>query len=743
METLNDRIRNLRKEKNLTKAELAQLLNVTDKAVSKWETGDSNPDIVLLPKLAEVYCVTLDYLLTGKKEEKISLDDMDSEKKMHYLIKNDDSLNFIKYEYCNISSAFNRSRINRNGNIYYGQQVKFDNSELPILNISVWKEIIDENANDIFNVCCDSLLSQVRDNLSIAVLLVEILDDFIKKCIELDRDDVLKALGVRYFEIGVNEIKSIGRRTSFYIPNIYSGNNEKKNIFYISNETLEYFFKNALKSPKCFAYITELEIKIKERFEGRLMNFYTCTYLYNEIINLAIKYEKYDLINNYLMEFKKELEYFNSIKDIHDNGFLNFFGGFIRNEYSSIYARVFNISEDSIKEAIKLGKIELAKELNCFNKSIVDSLKTLKFYRYKSIDFIYAILEGEIEKLAKLNNQNLNENEKLKLEAVNNYIINLEVLKKSRNIKLIREILNNNFYNYYEFAYESMKNKKVRELFKFFVDNEFDNLAVDLMKGEKYYSIILSNVWKIFSSAPGYSGYEENMKLINSQNKTGLELKSLYDSSCQYNSYEVKSKNSIPYIDVFERKYGKVDQYVDQLGDNPIIDRIKELKEEIYDEVVNIVAKETKVKEDKIAKEKIAKGLTKEYLKNLLDNEDTELFIIKLCALQDAIFMYDYHYEGENYSERLESHFNDLEEKAPKSCKCDDGWGYMVLDTEWEENKVIPAQERISHLRNLFHRLRVSRNNIAHGTKENINELSLDELNECLEYVFLIKKEEE
>lgn len=693
METLNDRIRNLRKEKNLTQAELAQLLNVTDKAVSKWETGDSNPDIVLLPKLAEVYCVTLDYLLTGKKEEKISLDDMDSEKRMHYLIKNDDSLNFIKYEYCNISSAFNRSRINRNGNIYYGQQVKFDNSELPILNISVWKEIIEENANDIFNVCCDSFLSQVRDNLSIAVLLVEILDDFIKKCIELDRDDVLKALGVRYFEIGTNVIKPIGRRTTYYLPIVYKEKYEKESTFFISYETLEYFFKYADKSVKCFNYITEVEIRVPQVYGIRRTYNYACTNLYNDLIMLAIKYNKIDLANKYINIFKDELENIKNIASLNDTNFFKYVKGYILNEYYTIYGRVIDISRNVIDEAIKLDKSDLAKELNSYNKSIVDVLKTYKSYQYKCIDFISVISESEIDRLSKLNKTNLNDDDKLELEAVSNYLINPQVLRTSRNLKLVRKILDNNYYNYYEFAYEAMKNKEVKELFKFFVDNDLNNLAISLMEGQKNYNYILSKVWDMFCCSKTHSRYDE--------------------------------KN----IDTFD--------------DNSIIKRIKKLKEEIYNDVANAIAQEEKIRKDKIEKEKIAKGLTKEYLKNLLDNEDTELFIIKLCALQDAIFMYDYHYEGENYSERLESHFNDLEEKAPKSCKCDDGWGYMVLDTEWEENKVIPAQERISHLRNLFHRLRVSRNNIAHGTKENINELSLDELNECLEYVFLIKKEEE
>lgn len=66
METLNDRIKNLRKEKGWTQLQLAEKLNVTDKAVSKWEVGEANSDISLIVTIASLFGVSIDYLLTGK-----------------------------------------------------------------------------------------------------------------------------------------------------------------------------------------------------------------------------------------------------------------------------------------------------------------------------------------------------------------------------------------------------------------------------------------------------------------------------------------------------------------------------------------------------------------------------------------------------------------------------------------------------------------------------------------------------
>ena len=56
----------LRKEKGMTQKELADMLNITDKAVSKWERDVACPDINTLPKLAEIFGTTVDLILTAE-----------------------------------------------------------------------------------------------------------------------------------------------------------------------------------------------------------------------------------------------------------------------------------------------------------------------------------------------------------------------------------------------------------------------------------------------------------------------------------------------------------------------------------------------------------------------------------------------------------------------------------------------------------------------------------------------------
>lgn len=57
----------LRKANGMTQKELAERLNVSDKAVSRWERNESCPDITLIPVIADIFGVTSDELLRGER----------------------------------------------------------------------------------------------------------------------------------------------------------------------------------------------------------------------------------------------------------------------------------------------------------------------------------------------------------------------------------------------------------------------------------------------------------------------------------------------------------------------------------------------------------------------------------------------------------------------------------------------------------------------------------------------------
>ncbi len=77
MEELKDIVaKNLiyyRKLANLTQAELAEKLCYSDKSVSKWERGESLPDVVVLKEIADLYKISVDTLLSDNEKKKKSV----------------------------------------------------------------------------------------------------------------------------------------------------------------------------------------------------------------------------------------------------------------------------------------------------------------------------------------------------------------------------------------------------------------------------------------------------------------------------------------------------------------------------------------------------------------------------------------------------------------------------------------------------------------------------------------------
>ena len=61
-------IASLRKKSGMTQSQLAEKLNISDKAVSRWENGMGYPEVTQFPALASVFGVTVDYLMTGERK---------------------------------------------------------------------------------------------------------------------------------------------------------------------------------------------------------------------------------------------------------------------------------------------------------------------------------------------------------------------------------------------------------------------------------------------------------------------------------------------------------------------------------------------------------------------------------------------------------------------------------------------------------------------------------------------------
>ena len=96
----SESLKRLRKERDLTQEMLAAFLGVSFQAVSKWERGESYPDIELLPEIAKYFGVTVDDLLGVNRAE--------NELKIQSIIEEFDNLTDEDKKHDIINEAINK-----------------------------------------------------------------------------------------------------------------------------------------------------------------------------------------------------------------------------------------------------------------------------------------------------------------------------------------------------------------------------------------------------------------------------------------------------------------------------------------------------------------------------------------------------------------------------------------------------------------------------------------------------------
>lgn len=84
--TLGERIRDERKKRGLSQEELAEILNVSRQAITKWETDRGIPDIANLIKVSEEFEISLDELIKGDNSVKRKIIYDSTIKKWHLLV---------------------------------------------------------------------------------------------------------------------------------------------------------------------------------------------------------------------------------------------------------------------------------------------------------------------------------------------------------------------------------------------------------------------------------------------------------------------------------------------------------------------------------------------------------------------------------------------------------------------------------------------------------------------------------
>lgn len=638
METIGDRIRNKRKESGMTQLELANKLNITDKAISKWEQNEGNPDISILPKIAEIFNVSLDYLLTGKEPDKEVL----IISKMELCAKNDDP-SMLKEIF---------SDRDENGKCLMDHIIQYKSKK-------VLTSLIDECKTE-FDYLRLFHVSKINKKEIIKIILL---------CISIDRERIVFK-SIFHDEIkNCNEFKNV----------LHNNNSQNREIA----EDYQNVFKLLVKEYK---NLTENQ---RQYYFGLKENENTTCWFdaYSYFLEYAFIYnnkELYELLLN-------QIEIYNSwVKDSIK---------ILKEKYRNPYD--FNNHFDSSKYKNVVLLESTYKYLIWNNK--------YKFAYRVNIHLEKPHLRREIELLEVENDMNISETDKIKFRCIDNFMIVSNEIEKLDNLEKAKNLLDNNYVNYYEMVFKLLQKDK-KKLYKFFIDNELLEFSKLLFNGE--INELLEKTWIYFN-------YDAKGELCLKQTIIVTD-----------DSYNLKRSDRFVMSSDLRRLCNDLTSEAKKLEDNKIINYFENHKNNIYDKIKKNVCEKEKEKKDKLAKLEAIKGLNVEYFEKLISENDNEMFIIKLSSLFDAIIRYDYKCNSDDFYKRM----NEFFEKGPKSRNCDDGRGYMVLDEKYEDEFVKPWEEN----RDLMNKLRIKRNNIVHPECKDDCELDERELKSCLEFVFKI-----
>ena len=281
-------IASLRKSKGWTQAELDEKLNVSDKAVSKWESENGLPEISQFPALASLFDVSIDYLMTGEIKDTISLDDMDSNKRMFYLIKKDDVENYIKYDYPSKT---------------YFDDFNSDNSAIV--------SIIENKSTKIFNACVRSGIQLKPSHYNCCTLvgaIYEHIDTLIKMACDSDCLEFFKAIDFLSFAVGDKTQQLKSNDSVRIIHTSYRHTYDPKTAYLVSSDVFEYIFNSPAVSNRIVEYISTYRA-----FQPNAINYGssvadwgtingTFYFLEQNIIEQLYKTKRFESLSDYIQQ---------------------------------------------------------------------------------------------------------------------------------------------------------------------------------------------------------------------------------------------------------------------------------------------------------------------------------------------------------------------------------------------------------------------------------------------------------
>lgn len=427
-------IATLRKAKGWTQVELAEKLNVSDKAVSKWESEAGLPEISQLPTMATLFGVTIDYLLTGKTLEK----EIVTISKAELCAKTDDVS--LAEEVKDLPHDENNKKI-----VDYILQYQ---------SLNVFKKLceIDSSFINRFKMLDAMRLAVVSNSLSILVGKVFSIDGNCKFTFE-NEDEIKSLLPVEdkeYFRNYQDQCICLIPRDFFTLLVTDKRVNETTLNTFLSNQNgrecvwyhaFPYLIDEAYKNGNDKLLLKLLDISRKSN---------------------AIAYETIDPIVIYDSSYDYVLNYF-----------------FIASKYGNKGHGLVRVLESTIKAALEKGDFDMVQEFNNINID-VENFVTTKFRReHESVtkSKCYVATSDEI-RVAKLKLDKSVSRTDLEIQsAIHNGIVDIKEVKEIADFKAVKKALNDYPVHPFELVYRMYQQQKWRELFEFSVDYDINRLS--------------------------------------------------------------------------------------------------------------------------------------------------------------------------------------------------------------------------------------------------------------------------
>lgn len=502
-------IAELRKEKGWTQIELAEKLQVSDKAISKWEKDSGAPSIEFFPALAELFDVSIDYLMTGKETEP----EIITMSKIELCAKNDDvsMLEEIK-----------------------GYNITDENGK------SLQDYIIQYKSVNIYNKTCDLLKLPLLEDIKMALL-----------------------------SNNVSRLEKIQIKKYAHIDDRKKLPSHLGSLAIITDEILNIIIDDEKINSTTFDYIISPNKQINNVWY----------WVFPWLIDLAYKNDNTDKFDKLINATKQNNQYGFEHKASDDNchryNNIN-----IGSHYQEKMFGIVVIKKSTFEQALSKSDIETIEILNEINKQPFPL----------QLEYRYRATADEI-RIAKLKmDKSISESEIKIQSTIHEGVVCVDELLNLNDFKIIKKVLNEYPIHIVELLDEWFSKSKWKELYRFAIDNDNENLANAIIEkdGTEYIERAIREYFK-------KDKYNFNKKYFY-----------LYENSRQ-------KSIAIPNKEQFEK-----------------------IKQRIIDELALKIDKDTTIG-----------NLTKEYFESELAKGNIDIVVIKLCVRLEAVLRCDYHYEGD------------------------------------------------------------------------------------------------